>query len=302
MNYKQRLRRIGDASAQLAQHQISTRPSISWHFAEYKDGAASSFYAFAITWTPGTLVLSGDLGECTVTHWNATRTLESAVRWMHGASFDYIMGKSDAKQEFSRDETLRQIVFMANDQARHTLKGLRDERRRYRRDKRDALLDWDRDETVWAVEGAEGHRPALDGYLPDPCFYDNALSFLPVPFRGGRATREFDAPDGFEQWYDIYRYLEQTGHTVGEKEMIFTSAGRRELKDALRDVLENDPHDVADACREMGFDDYYGSYDYPEQATWHFAAFQKWAETVLPTLTPAETVPAEPVTAVKEQV
>lgn len=91
----------------IVRHEMRDRPSRSFWFSEPGKG---SIYAFALTWSPGTLALSGDLGELVLTHYQAMPTLESAVAWAARADADYLLGKSNRKKSICREGTVEGII------------------------------------------------------------------------------------------------------------------------------------------------------------------------------------------------
>lgn len=91
----------------IARHTMTDRPSRSFRFSEPGKG---SVYAFALTWSPGTLALSGDMGELVLTHYHAMPTLEEAVAWAARADADYLLGKSNRKQVICRASTIEGII------------------------------------------------------------------------------------------------------------------------------------------------------------------------------------------------
>lgn len=270
-------------------HTASSRVSISWHVnSRTPDGKYNSNYAYAVTWTPGTLVISGDIGEFTVTHWNAMPTIEKTLEWLDRIEFDYLMGKSSAKKEFDRAETLRDIVGFANDEAVHTMKGTLKDERRYRQEKLKALIEWDTAETIWAVTDPEGDRPILADYLPDEAFYE-LRSTLKVERRNkpsfyGGEKQEWFVPDGFDLWHKLYlRYQYDVDDRGLAGNMIFHAWGRREIKESLDAELGDGGHEsAARLCGELGIDDYYGAECWPYSCRVHFAAIQKWVSLVRP--------------------
>jgi transposase-like protein len=210
--------------------------------ARYPDGRYSSHMAYAVTWTPGTLVLSGDIDEFTVTHYHAMPTIEQTLDWLDGIHFDYLMGKSSAKKEYDADETLRTIIHFANEDAVPSLRALRDDMRAWRADTVEALCEWDSDETQWAVTGrapswrpAPSDRPVLADYLPER---PAALQVTPLagPFRNRSAH---SVPDGWNLWH---RLRSQLMPYFGVND-IFLASKRAEIKRELAHLLNGGPND-----------------------------------------------------------
>src|SRR5262249_39254550 len=83
-----------------------------------------SNYRFRVTWAPGNLFLSGDLGEETWTHYHAMPELWAAIFWFGGSSYDYLVGKCTAEQVFDRDRTVEHILESAYRSIRDSWTGL----------------------------------------------------------------------------------------------------------------------------------------------------------------------------------
>jgi len=309
MSRSEREKKIDRWMDQLSSHKVSERKSISWHLNavrtgwEWKPVAGGqnsvrkrehyqSAYAYAVTWTPGTLTLSGDLGEFTITHWNAMPTVEEAITFVARADFSYLMSKSNVKEEYDADLTAAFILETANQNvsARDLLK----EERRYRKERLRALCHWDCDETMWAAGVAEGHateesRPLLEDYLPDPDSFDRWTTLkcwkrkktgLSWPFLEKIVT---EAPDGWELWLSLYEHYEPDDRGMGP-DCIFHAWARMELRESLRNDLQDRGAESAtrDVIQALGIDDYYGSYAYNDHCYLWYAALQTWAEKVKP--------------------
>lgn len=98
---------LAQAADWIGRHEMREQPSRSFWFSEPGKG---SIYAFGLTWAPGTLALSGDLGELVLTHYHAMPTLEAAVGWAASADADYLLGKSNRKKSIDREATIEGIV------------------------------------------------------------------------------------------------------------------------------------------------------------------------------------------------
>lgn len=90
---------------------VMNAESKSWHV----KNPTRSEYWFMVTWCPGSLTLSGDVGELTLTHYHAMPTWQEAVKWVSGADHGYLMQKSDKKRVFNEEETIKQIIYMADE-------------------------------------------------------------------------------------------------------------------------------------------------------------------------------------------
>lgn len=99
-------------------HKIRTIPSKAWLCAGVTEaGRRKSPYWFKISWAPGVLTVSGDIDEVIFTHQSGLATLSSTLKWLHGIDFDYLMSKSNAKKELDNQQTLIDIIGMANQDA-----------------------------------------------------------------------------------------------------------------------------------------------------------------------------------------
>lgn len=75
----------------------------------------SQGYWFRVTWCPGSLMVSGDVGEIVLTHYQAMPTWQEAVKWVRGACHGYLMQKSNKERKFDEEDTIKQIIHMANE-------------------------------------------------------------------------------------------------------------------------------------------------------------------------------------------
>lgn len=153
----------------LADHRLSDRPSMSWHMAKL----GTTHYAYSVTWTPGTLIVAGDIGDFTLNHWQAMKTLPSTLDWLSDIHFTYMMEKSTAKQEYEPEKTAKFIIECANEDAIHSVQALRDDWREYRAIRRE-----------------------------DPDYDDKPL---PLAFHGSTP------PDGWRTWHNIRSEVEPFG-------------------------------------------------------------------------------------------
>lgn len=110
MDYEQQRECIAAWLSRLAQHQFKKSPeSKTWFLGRPGQGSAN---AYSITWSyPGTLTLTGDMGELVLTHYSAMPNWWSAVSWVLGnTDHDYFLRKSNAKQEYDPERTLQVLV------------------------------------------------------------------------------------------------------------------------------------------------------------------------------------------------
>jgi len=99
-------------------HQVSPIKSKAWIcIARDKDGRRKSEYWFNVSWMPGVLTVTGDIGDVIFTHLHSANTLDGALRWINDCDFEYLMGKSSIKKEISKKKTIAHIIEMANQDA-----------------------------------------------------------------------------------------------------------------------------------------------------------------------------------------
>lgn len=299
-------------------HEVTERQSISWHMAAryrtvrmHKQGAetlatvhtrASSTYAYSVTWTPGTLVVAGDLGEFTVTHYHAMDTIKNTLGWLDGISFQYLMEKSTAKEVYDAEGTLADIVRMANEPAVEMLdgyrplhgigqrtQGYRHDLQQYRRELREGREEWIAECLPllgpWKGDRKGGEAlPALEDYLPEQ----------PEPLKvaekrrysrsdSGDVNKRFHIPEGWELWLALWDEVLD----YEDPNVIFTASGRRRIKEELEERLESE-HEAAEFCGRIGLDDYYGARSYPHQCYVWAEAIQAWVDKVKPRYWPQE--------------
>ncbi len=72
-------------------------------------------YWFRVTWCPSSLLLSGDVGEIVLTHYQAMSTWQEAAKWVLGADHGYLMQKSNKNRKFDQKETIKQIILIADE-------------------------------------------------------------------------------------------------------------------------------------------------------------------------------------------
>lgn len=96
-----------------ANHVIQDEPVVrSWKIKKPDTWA----YSYTVTWTPGHLTISGDIGECAFTHWAAMRdSWEQARDWVRESDIDYLLGKSNARREYNYEASVRQLIEIADE-------------------------------------------------------------------------------------------------------------------------------------------------------------------------------------------
>ena len=103
------------AAKSFADHRLTKGPGHSWRMGRPNTGS----YSFRVTWCPGVLVVSGDIGSAVYQVWPSFGTLWGAIDLVDQAGFDYLAGKSGVREEFDRDETVSSLVRYAYESLRH---------------------------------------------------------------------------------------------------------------------------------------------------------------------------------------
>lgn len=103
------IRRI--AALSFANHAIAEAPARSWRLGK----PGTSAYAFRVTWAPGMVALSGDVGTVVYEIWPAFNTLEGAIDLVAQADFSYLASKSGVDKEFDREATVADLIRYAYD-------------------------------------------------------------------------------------------------------------------------------------------------------------------------------------------
>lgn len=226
-----------------------------------KNREGKSSYWFDFTWIPGTVTISGDVGELTIQHYQALADFKSGMEWLNSGDFHYLVGKVPCDQrveEFQPDSTYKTIIRMLNEEAKNTLKGFHEEMREY-----------------W--ESLEEDPDPKGEWKP---------SIEVTEYKGTWDTdTTFEAPYGFEMWLDVWK-IAKSVHEIpydSSPNMILTAKGRRALKEYIRDQCQYREYAAEFCSRIEGLDDYYGDYDYPSRLTYQITAAKKAAAEILKT-------------------
>lgn len=97
------------AALSFAEHVLTNASGRSWRMGKPGHGA----YAFRVTWGPGVLTISGDVGRAVYEVWPGLATIWDAVEFVERADFDYLCEKSGFTKEFDRDATVSHLIEMA---------------------------------------------------------------------------------------------------------------------------------------------------------------------------------------------
>jgi hypothetical protein len=299
------------AVKEFANHVMVEVPARSFHFrsivpvTEYVAAKAmerarfkkSSFYSFTLTWAPGVLTVSGDIGEIVITHGDLM-SFDEGIKWAAASDYDYLMGKSNLKKEYDPDKTFKSLVEDANRELISYIQGDRshDPAQRkwvYRGGFRRALCRYRKEVADGQIEFAEAHRqwlgsdrtedePEIGWFVPSfPDDEDYKITRRPdaqkealkYKLKGDRL--EFEIPDLWDSWARLGE-----AYGIGETIDLTKSATRREIREWLKDLCSNQ-YELAKMLRDAGEDDYFGSYSYPQSSHWQFAAIKHACETLI---------------------
>jgi hypothetical protein len=244
---------LARAAENIAQHVCTPRRSRSFDF---RTPGKGSVYAFSLTWTPGSLALAGDCGEMILTHCQALWELKAGLKWAAGSDIDYLLGKSNLRQVIDKDGTVEWLIDTANEGAVRTVRGLRDDRRRWRA--------WKPDVYAWQNPGE----------WPD--WYDDWVREQPK-LELHESTRKSDywpyeritttvPEDGYEFWDKLRR--EFADHLPVEA--VYGGSGRREIREEIERWIDEAGND---AIGEMTYHTL-GLEAGPDEK-WSFSAIQR---------------------------
>lgn len=94
--------------AEFADHVIARETGWTWRCRKPGTG----IYAYRVTWCPGNLMVTGDIGDVTVTHYSFDDPW-SAAAWINGAGWSYFMEKTHVGKEYDAEATAKGIVESA---------------------------------------------------------------------------------------------------------------------------------------------------------------------------------------------
>ena len=104
------------AAHAFAKHLLTRERGYCWRMGQ----PGRSAYSFRITWAPGAIIVTGDLGELVfqglTTLWDGPW---DAARFLVDCDYDYLMGKTAAKQVFDRDETVKLLISSAEENLKY---------------------------------------------------------------------------------------------------------------------------------------------------------------------------------------
>lgn len=288
-------------------------PFASLAIREKASFAYTSTYAFTLTWTPGHITLVGDLGELTLVHYSALRRFTD-IGWALSSDHHYLMSKTDRREEYSAETTLRDVVQMLNEEPLRALNGnhgwrgnripgYRQELQAYRVEK--AWNDRMFDDVALLAETFGGEPPEWADFDMEPPYdHPNQIERRPDwqhEYRISRSNtsldRLWDIPDCWRPWVRVWRAFDGAFYnpeTSDDNPTAVLKAGvRRRLKEELADTFAEGAESAANLLHKIGFDDFYGSYVWPARTYWQIAAIQHGVRMILADQQPAAAPLAE---------
>ena len=94
------------AAQSFADHVMQDAPARSWRLGQM----GRSAYAFRVTWAPGLLAISGDVGSAVYEAWPSFNTIEGAIDLVDKACFSYLNEKAGFRDEFDQDATVESLI------------------------------------------------------------------------------------------------------------------------------------------------------------------------------------------------
>ena len=91
-------------------HQLTKLHEFSWRCGKPNSG----FYSFVVTWTPGSVIVTGGIGY-TIYNFHDAATLYGAIALIRGSHFDYLTSKSIFKKAYDYEETIAHIISEAKE-------------------------------------------------------------------------------------------------------------------------------------------------------------------------------------------
>lgn len=277
------------ARSEFSGHVVTVQDSKAFRFSRATGG---SFYSYILTWMPGTVTITGDLGSLTLSHPQAMAGWRDAMEWLAGSDYDYLMQKASPRdQELDHAGTAKFILDMADESALRSLKYTLNQRREFRAAAQEAITEWEIALLEWETSDQAGDKPTIDDFRPDGARYDLDMHCAMVAstevdylIRRGyrhRGLDHKDIPDGFELWYRIWAVF-QDDLDLPDPDIIFLAHGRKRLRQELVSFIgESSTATIHELCESLNFSDYSGSYRYTDQSIWQIEAIQHAARMLI---------------------
>ena len=220
--------------------------------------AYQSAYAFTLTWTPGQIVITGDCGDLTLTHYHAMADFEEAISWALHSDFDYLLGKSNHGTEYIQEETWKQFKNYLNEPVFDALLGSVDWRTRKRDPKYSQRAEFRR----WRKEKP---NPADFTHKVD---YDVDL----LSWKEDRPEDIFRMPtcEAWERWNQLNNAC---AYFMGGLE-VTKAADRYRLLCEAEQEFHSEESALNFLYGKMNFDDPYICHDYPRHSYYLIACIQ----------------------------
>ena len=239
-------------------------------------------YSFGLTWWPGYLLLTGDLGELTLCHYHALPTF-AGISWALGVDHDYLMSKTGVRREYDREAQIKHLRDWANQPVIEYLNGTRSvwwrkdsetgemvkDVRRYS-GFRHELQEWRRNVRRFGPDHPEEgyEKPVADPITKRKLERWQLLSDIR---RDHKVEEDHIIPDHWMNWAKLWYEADQWGNIQD----ILTPDGRREILARIEDEHLQSPDKAADLYYgKLGYDDFSTSEKWNERTYWQIAAIQ----------------------------
>lgn len=241
--------------------------------------------SFGLTWRPGQLMLTGDLGELTIPHY-ALATF-AGISWALSSDHDYLMGKTKERKEYDPEETLREIRRDLDRPVIEFLNGERTIRHRWPKHHdgkptqgpvqtldirvpgfRHELQEW----RIACKEAALDQEEMDEAYVPErpelPLVTEKKDRYSWQNHRDRSAHSDWDIPDHLEMWA-------KAAYAVGEQcDLVNTREGRARVWGEIDIAVSGERSDAVEFLHRAGYDDWYGSEKWNDRTYWQIAAIQ----------------------------
>lgn len=285
----------------------------------------SSAYSFEITWRPGHILLTGDLGELTLVQKQAMPSFKEALEWVVDADYDYLMGKTNVKKVYDPQATYEYLIQTANREAiEHLLghsewsykdqryirrNGVRPDMRRYRNECKQAALEFEAALVEYKAGEKKEGEPKLEDFLP--CKEEFGSIIRTSDWENETLARA-DHSDvhrtvfrtweicGYNTWVSFWVALRANGwydpaanqdNPNEHPTFVLNPRNRQELKEEIRSLCDQQ-HEIVEFLQDSGFEDYYGSDIYPGQTKWQIDAIKHGCKMLLAKVNADEAVEA----------
>lgn len=217
-------------------------------------------YAFTLTWTPGQMVITGDCGDLTLTHYNAMGDFEEAISWALHSDFDYLLGKSNQGREYVQEETWKWFKDYLNEEVFDTVLGSHDwatRKRRLRWSQRADIRRWRKSKPKWNKRAGQTKADFVD-----------EMKW----WQDDRPQHAFNDPEceAWERWHRLRKALS----FYEEQYDITKSEDRHRLLDDAEREFDSEDSAFNFLYGKMEMDDPSTSRDYPWRSYYLIACIQ----------------------------